>query len=130
MWHAISQAQGCRNGDWLCCTRPVGSTAMVWSTHCSGVTVVSQKSSGEGHLQPSMPLSPWMASRCPNMDKSLRIFIFLNCSSGEVCAAAHAITQCLEMSLTSRQSTALLLLSACSEGGFHYCLTPAGREVE
>lgn len=81
-------------------------------------------------MQPSMPQSPGMASRCPNVAKSLSMFIFLNSSSGEVCAAARAIAQRLEMSPTSRQSTALLLLSGCSEGGFHYCLTPAGREVE
>lgn len=73
----------------------------------------------------------WPAARtCPSMARSLSIFIFLNFSSGEVCATAHAITQLSEISHTCRQSTALLLLGDCSEGGFHYHPTPTGREVE
>lgn len=117
-----------------CSTQGWWGAGLQDGTHvCPGTAVVSHPSRGEDHLQPSVLPGPlgWPAvCTCPSMAGPLSLFIFLNFSLAEVCAAACAILQCSEISHTCRQSAALLLLGGCSEGGFHYCLTPVGREVE
>lgn len=111
----------------------MGSLAAGWDTplprHSRGLPAVER---GGPLAALDAFQSPGMASsmQVPIHGWSLSIFIFLNFSSAEVCVAACAIVQCLEISRTCRQSTALLLLGSFSEGDFHYCLTPAGREVD